>query len=466
MRILFLVLYLLTIVTIIFVERKSPTEAVLWVMVVVCLPYVGLVLYLIFGSTMAIKMTAYARKKRLGECQPEQRTREVLENGYPLSDEDRQVIAFNRAYNDSRLTCYDDAKIFTTGQSHYRQLFSDIAKAKSCIYVEFYTIHHDEMGEALVEALTKKAGEGVKVLVMLDFLANVSTPGKMFAPLRKAGGKVVRVKPYLTHYRSHRKIVVIDHETAYIGGMNMGAKYADLDKVKTPWRDTQVRLTGMCASVLDEYFLTDWLCSVPRRQWQNTISYVESLPHMVHEENENLCQFIVGGVDTRKESVKMCYLSMIRSAKHRIRIQTPYFIPDASILDALKTAAAAGVQIQLMIPGIEASFFLDPVTRYYCGQLLEYGAEVYRYQGYVHAKTMVIDEEMCCIGSVNMDMRSLQVDDEICGVFYANELACRYSTLYDRDLERCQQYSYEEFQSRSAGKRLAESVFLLFAPLM
>ena len=162
----------------------------------------------------------------------------------------------------------------------------------------------------------------------------------------------------------------------------------------------------------------------------------------------------------------MCYLSMIRSAKRRIRIQSPYFIPDASILDELKTAAATGVEIEVMIPGVESSFFLEPVTTYYVGQLMEYGAKVYRYQGYIHAKTMVVDEEVCCIGSVNMDVRSLQVDDEVCGVFYANALVRQYSTIFDEDIRHCTPYTWQQFLERPASEKLRESIFLPFAPLM
>lgn len=180
----------------------------------------------------------------------------------------------------------------------------------------------------------------------------------------------------------------------------------------------------------------------------------------------SLCQFIVGGVDTDKEAVKMCYLSMIRSAKTRIRIQSPYFIPDASVLDALKTAAASGVEIELMIPGIKASFFLDPVTNYYSGQLLEYGTKVYKYKWYIHAKTMTIDDELCCVGSVNMDMRSLMVDDEVCGVFYENSLVQEYRGIYDKDISKCVPYTWEQFRSRSRKERITESIFLPFAPLM
>lgn len=185
-----------------------------------------------------------------------------------------------------------------------------------------------------------------------------------------------------------------------------------------------------------------------------------------YEITPSLCQFIAGGVDTDKEAVKMCYLSMIRSAKKRIRIQSPYFIPDASVLDALKTAAASGVEIELMIPGIKASFFLDPVTNYYSGQLLEYGTKVYKYKGYIHAKTMVIDEELCCIGSVNMDMRSLMLDDEVCGVFYENQLVQKYNAIYDQDIENCIPYTWEHFKERNKKERVLESIFLPFAPLM
>ena len=466
MKLALLLIYISLILGVIFLERKSPTEAVLWVLVLVCLPYVGVLLYLVFGSTMSIKITAWLRKKRLRQCHPGFAT-DSAELPGNLSEEDAQVIRFNRAYNCSELTCYDDYRIYTDGESHYRQLFADIRQARECIYVEFYTIQHDVMGEEFVRILSEKAREGVRVMVLCDFIANVSTPSSMFRPLREAGGRVIRVKPFLTHYRSHRKIVVIDHEVSYIGGMNIGKQYANLGKKKNPWRDTQIRMVGSgCSAVLDRYFLTDWLCAIRRRDWDETVRYVDSIPCAGHRQNENLCQFIVGGVDTNKESVKMCYLSMIRSAKRSIRIQTPYFIPDASILDALKTAAAAGVRIELMIPGIKASFFLDPVTTYYSGQLLEFGAKIYKYRGYIHAKTMVIDDELCCIGSVNMDMRSLMVDDEICGVFYADSLVEQYNRIYDRDIESCDSYALEQYLTRSSLERFQEGFFLLFAPLM
>ena len=234
-----LILYIATILAVIFVERKNSTEAILWVLVMICIPYAGILLYLVFGSTTAIKLTSVFRRKRLSKRLPAAKAPQDLLTGQQFSDEDLQVMQFNTNYNNSPVTCYDDYQLFITGETHYRALFQDIKEAKENIYVLFYAIHHDVMGEALVKILTEKAKEGVTVLVMCDFIANLSTPYKMFKPLADAGGKVIRVKPYLTHYRSHRKIVAIDHKIGYIGGMNIGKQYANLAKKKNPWRDTQ-----------------------------------------------------------------------------------------------------------------------------------------------------------------------------------------------------------------------------------
>lgn len=466
LKIILFIIYIATILAVIFWERKNPTEAMLWVFVMVCLPYAGMVLYLVFGSTTAIKLTSVFRRRRLSRRLPAAKESQDLLTGQKFSEEDLQVMQFNANYNNSPVTCYDDHQLFIDGESHYRALFRDIKDAKENIYVLFYTIHHDVMGESLVRALTEKAEEGVTVLVMCDFIANLSTPRKMFKPLVEAGGKVIRVKPYLTHYRSHRKIVTIDHRIGYIGGMNIGKQYANMAEKKNPWRDTQIRLTGACTATLDACFMTDFLCAVRRRDWEDMVKHMESIHLPQRRRSPNLCQFVVGGVDNDREAVKMNYLSMIRSAKKKIRIQSPYFIPDASVLDALKTAAASGVEIELMIPGIKASFFLDPVTTYYAGQIMEFGARVYKYHGYIHAKTMTIDDELCCIGSVNMDMRSLMVDDEICGIFYANDLVQEYIRIFKNDIQNCDPYLYDQLLKRGRKEKIAECVFLPFAPLM
>lgn len=466
LHLLLFLLYIIPILLVIFAERKSPTEVMLWVFVMLCLPYVGTILYLIFGNTVSIKLTAFIRNTRLKKRLPNLQRLALNVDETALSETDRQVAHFNWIYNRGALSCYETAKFLTSGKEHYEKLFEDIHQAQKYIFIEFYTIHNDFVGEELVKALAEKAKQGVSVLVLCDFIANLSTPRKMFLPLINAGGKVIRLKPYLTHYRSHRKIVTIDHRISYIGGMNIGKQYVNLHQKKTPWRDTQIRMVGACTSILDEYFLTDWLLAADRKDWNQTVAQLEKISMIQYQPTDKLCQFILGGVNNDKQSAKMCYLSMIRSAKKRILIQSPYFIPDSSILDALKVASASGVKVVLMIPGVKASFFLDPETNACAGQLLAYGAAVYKYRGYIHAKTMVIDDEICCVGSVNMDIRSLMVDDEICGVFYSNDLTMEYLRIFNCDLSNCDEYTLEDFEQRSCKERIAESIFLPFTPLM
>ena len=317
--------------------------------------------------------------------------------------------------------------------------------------------------------LTKKASEGVKVWVMFDFLANVRSTPLMFRKLKKAGGVVKRLKPLIHHFRSHRKIVVIDNKIGYIGGMNVGDKYAGFNKKKTPWRDTQIRLQGDCICELQEYFLKDWVCCISKRQGLAMMSDFIKTAQEIRQKPRTggvPCQFVTGGVDTDEKSIEMCYLSLIRSAEKSIKIQTPYFIPTSSVLDSLKVAAASGVDVEIMIPGISSSFFLEPVTRHYCGQMLAVGAKVLRYKGYIHAKTITIDDQLCCLGSVNMDVRSLSLDDEICGVFYDKDFVAKHLLIFENDMKNCFEYQLEEFEKRDNWKRFAEHVFLLAAPLM
>ena len=473
------IIHLLIIIAVVFIEHKKPAEAMIWVLLIIILPVVGPILYVMLGSTLGIKLIRFYRSRKLEEYANVPLTRaldqtkdEAFLADLPLSQKDKREIEFNLNYNQSPLTFAETADLYLNGVTHYEALWADIAKAEKQILVEFHTIHDDHVGRSFVAALAKKAEEGVEVMVLYDFLANILSPKRMWNPLIKAGGEVHRVKPFLTHYRNHRKIVVVDDKIAYIGGMNIGKQYIGESK-KTPWRDTQVRVTGEAVAILHYQFLRDWVTSVNRKTYRNLHDdfYIEELHVDVGSPVSALpqqipCQFIVGGVDKDNEAIKITYLSLIQNARTNIRIQSPYFIPDASILDALKVAAASGVEIEIMMPGISASFFLTPVSRWYLGQLLPLGVKVYIYDGYVHAKTLVVDDEMACIGSVNIDVRSLELHDEICGIFYDNLFTARNIQVFEHDKLRCRPYTYEDFQSRSLWDKIKERFFLLLAPLM
>lgn len=248
--------------------------------------------------------------------------------------------------------------------------------------------------------------------------------------------------------------------------MNVGEKYANMDKIKTPWRDTQIRLTGKCSGILDGMFFSDWYCAVRKRELPSADKSFDKVLNHNYSSGDKPCQIITSGVENNKESIKLSYLSMIRSAKNKIRIQTPYFIPDSSIMDSLKTALCSGVEIEIMVPSIKSGPHIEPLTTYFCGELMSYGAKIYKYKGYIHAKTLTVDNEMCCIGSVNMDMRSLCVDDEICSIFYDYQLVSEYNRIYNNDLDNSYEYMLSDYNNRSNLERFSEKILLLFVPIL
>ena len=463
---LVLILYM-----IFFSKKEKSALKVLWCFVFATNPYVGLVLYLIFGSTIVSSRLERRSKKRLydrGYTELPGRVNgtsfENEESG--LSDISRDIAKFTYNYCHVPMSAYETEKIFTTGSSHYQQLFQDIRSAEHSVCILFYEIENDYIAREFMDLLTEKAASGVPVFLMTDYLTGVGYFGRMARKLRKSGGEVIRVQPYLTHYRNHRKIVVIDHKTAYIGGMNIGKRFQNEDKVKTPWRDTQIRLTGCAVADLEAYFLMDWFCNIPRK-WMDREEHVadDYFAAGVGSGNEP-CQFVTGGPTSKKESIRMVYLTMIRSARESIRIQSPYFVPDETILDALRTAASSGVSVEIMVPGVSSSFFLTPVTTYYCDEMLRCGAKIYRYNGYIHAKTITVDGKVCSIGSANMDYRSLFLDDEVIGLFYDCPVVQEYEQIYSEDITYCTTADPEEYRGRSGHWRRKTAFYRRFEYLL
>lgn len=475
-HIILLIIFIINIaliLSVVFIEHKNPNEAVLWIAVLTIFPIVGIIFYLIFGSTLGIKIRYLIREHKLSKGyykyvyeQLNQVKSRYIYSEDPMKNNLKGMVEFNLNYSHGLITKYNEIETIISGKEKYNRLFKDIKEAQKSIHIEYYSIHNDEVGIALVEALTKKAEQGLDIKVMFDKMGSITTPMKMFNPLIKSGGKVRSVKPYFTHYRNHRKIVVIDGKIAYIGGMNIGKQYANLGKKKNPWRDTHIRIRGDGVYVLQYYFLGDWIFANKKENIDFYNKNIEVL-FPTHNINNYLpCQFVEGGVNTEKESIKMSYLKMITSAKDRILIQSPYFIPDSSIFDALKMALASGVKVEVMLPEIKASFFLQPVGDYYIDKLLEYGIKIYKYKGYIHAKTLSIDGLVTCIGSVNLDIRSLQVDDEICGFIYDENFTRKHELIFENDKKSCNELDYEKFIDRGFWRKAQERFYRLFEPLM
>lgn len=462
-----LIVNAITVFSIVFLEQKKPLDGLAWVLVVTLLPGLGMLLYLVFGSTIRIKIMYHIRQRDLthdldiimqkadtvGECQLNS-----------LDEVQQTNASFNHRYNHCQTVVYNSVDIITRGKEKYDRLFRDIKEARNSINILYYGFHNDRIGNQLVDLLTEKAMEGVSVRLLIDGIGSFFTPKKMFSALRMAGGKVCKIKPSLTHFRNHRKIVVIDGLIGYTGGMNIGNKYLGGFRNKSPWRDTQLRIKGDAVYSLQYLFYYD-LYFVDSKEKIDKIELKTAFPG--HDVEEHLpCQVVGGGIETDRQVIKMTYVKLINSAKKSIILQTPYFIPDDAVFSALQLALASGVEVLLMIPAQRSGLFLEAATFYYIDLLLPFGLKVYRYNGYLHAKTITVDESVTLIGTANMDVRSLELDDEVCVVFYNEAFTKKHLEIIRNDIHLSERLDIEAFQSRPLHVRMKEKFVKLFSPLL
>lgn len=459
------------ILSVIFIEHKKPAESLLWVLLLIIFPVLGFVLYMAFGFSFRYKMMMLTKKRRI-ECGNRKLFYNNLKNAkdYDIfkintESEMQDIASFNLNYSRSRLLINNTADIIIKGSNKYKMLFSDIDNAKHSIHVLYFLIHNDSTGNEFIERLTKKAKEGVSVKVLYDGLSNINIPYKIFKPLTEAGGEVKRLKAYITHYRNHRKIVVIDGKIGYTGGMNIGDEYANISEHKPFWRDTHLRFEGDAVYMLQYYFLYDWFYIANSKE-----KYLEKKIIMDYFPDHNIdaylpCQIVASGADYDCGHIKMGFLKMIYSAKQKIRIQSPYFIPNESIMEAIAIMASCGVKIELMVPS-KASYIITMTNNYYINRLIDYGVKVYLYNGYIHSKTLSVDGMVTSIGTANMDYRSMDVDDELTVFFYDKKFTQRHENIFESDKKNSVELNYEAFYKRSYIKKGIEKLCRLFAPLM
>ena len=326
------------------------------------------------------------------------------------------------------------------------------------------------LGKRLVAALTKKAKQGVKVRVLYDDLGSRGLRPSFFKELKAAGGEVevffpskLRLINLRLNYRNHRKLVIIDGKIGYVGGFNVGDEYLGLVPRFGYWRDTHLRIQGFAVYAIQTRFILDW----NQASDKSDISYEqEHFPEPVLTGNSTM-QIVTSGPDSEWEQIKLGYIKLISMAKKTICIQTPYFIPDASVLDALKIACLSGVDVILMIPNKPDHPFVYWATLSHIGELLSFGGRVYIYDnGFIHAKTIVIDHEISSVGTANIDVRSFKLNFEVNAFIYDKEIAEKLDDAFREDVALSRELTLDDYHQRSKWIRFKESISRLLSPIL
>ena len=266
------------------------------------------------------------------------------------------------------------------------------------------------------------------------------------------------------NYRNHRKIVVIDGEIGYVGGINIGDEYLGLDKTKSPWRDTHLKIIGSAVASLQLQFLMDWQYLIDEKMdEQEAIEKFFSVRKLY---GKSPVQIVSSGPDSPAQQIKYSFVKLISKAKKTLYVQTPYLIPDDTIIDGLKIAVNSGVDVRVMIPAIPDKKFVYYATLSYVEELLLSGIRVYRYDGFLHSKMLVSDGSACTLGTTNMDLRGFNLAFEINAFIYDSYFSKECEKMFLNDINSCSEFELESFKKRSLWLKFKESIFRLLSPLM
>ncbi|MDT2845289.1 MULTISPECIES: cardiolipin synthase [Enterococcus] len=460
---------------IVFRERRETAQTWAWLLVLMFIPILGFILYIFFGRGISKdKIFDLKMQGKIGMNLEIEEDKRALKRGLyphpPTGQADvRQLIYMLTVSEGTLYTTQNEVTLFTDGREKFDALIDDINHAQNHIHLEYYIYRSDDLGVELRDALIVAAQRGVKVRVLLDAWGSTQVSLSFFDELKKNGGEVAfffpLFVPYINpriNYRNHRKIVVIDGQIGYTGGFNVGNEYLGLVKKFGYWRDNHLRIYGEAVYSLQNRFLMDW-----NSQHTNEVSYSPNFFPMIDSTGEMAVQIVTSGPDSEHEQIKMTYLKMISLAKREILIQTPYYIPDGSIHEALKLALLAGVKIHLQIPNKPDHPLVYWATYSFAAELIEYGAIVETYEnGFIHAKTMIIDGGVVSVGSANIDVRSFRLDFEVNTLVYDERMASQVRKAFFDDSNVSKQLTREIYENRGTVIKLKEGLARLVSPLL
>lgn len=463
-------LYIFLIASFIFLERRSPVSTVSWLLIFVVFSYLGIVIYFFLGRDMSKKKVfkLYQEEKDLMREIKSEEAKADQDGSLDLriDGEMSELIHLNNQTDDENVTFNNKVDFLLDGAGKFASLEADLENAEEEINMLYFIYKNDNLGRTIRDILIRKAEEGIKVRLLLDDVGSRRVKGKFFEELRKAGGMVSFSFPAPLYFnvnnRNHRKITVIDRKTAYIGGFNIGDEYLGLSSKMGYWRDSHLRIQGSSINSILVRFILDW------RNAGNKDFVIDNdtFKRIARVGNTGI-QIISSGPDTKLNKIKLAYMEMIHQAKKTIYIQTPYFVPDEAFMESLKMALLKGVEVKMMIPNKKDHIFVYWATYSYIGDLLPYGLKAYSYNnGFLHAKTIMIDSKILSVGSANLDERSFKLSFECNAFLYGKETGSEYEEIFRKDLEFCTEITKEIYQKRSLGVKLKEAISRLISPIL
>ncbi|QYR24276.1 cardiolipin synthase [Paenibacillus sp. sptzw28] len=471
--VLALLIFIFQIATILILEFRRPSKMVAWLLISFILPIIGFVLYYFLAQEYQRRRTV--RKSRviaeamrlqaLMRCTLVHRAGDMSNKQFVHQE---RLFRLLQSMTLSPITGCNKTRVLTNGHDTYEAILEAIEKAKHHIHLDYYTIRSDNIGGRFKDALIRKAEEGIEVRIIYDGVGSLELDGRFLSEIEKAG---IQTECFLTprlaffdkriNYRNHRKIVIVDGLTGFIGGINIGDEYLGGNPKLGYWRDTHIQITGDAVYFLQDVFMRDWWYTAKER-----LSGEQYLPKHGCLGTEQV-QIVSSGPNSTVDAILECVFSAIAVAKSRIYISTPYFIPDPSVLMGLRIAALSGVDVRLIIPYVADSRLVLAATLSYVEDLLDAGVRVYRYKkGFIHAKVLLVDDLLALVGSANFDMRSFFSNFELNALLFDDKAIKRLDDDFLQDLKDSEELNLSRFKRRPRWQKAGEAIARMLSPLL
>lgn len=461
-------IYIVGLAFLIFIDHHPPQVTIAWLMVFLVSSYIGFIAYILFGRNLLKRRNARKKKQATGQSVA------ALHHGCDEKmldlETDQDILKVKRLLMKSSRSCiYRDNQvdIFSDGTDKFERLFDDLTKASQHIHIEYFIIKDDYVGGLLKQILVQKAKAGVEVRLIYDAVGSWRLSKSYVRELVDAGVKVEAFYPVVLpvlsrelNYRNHRKIVVIDGQIGYVGGVNVGDEYIGLDKKFGYWRDSHLRYTGSGVQALQKIFLNDWYYLT-----DNLLLDSKYFPEPIETANEEM-QLVESGPDDNWEAIKQAFFTIITGATKSLWITTPYLVPDESILMSLRNAALSGVDVRIILPQKADHFLVFWATKDNLETLLRDGVRIYLYgKGFIHSKTILADHKVASIGTANLDNRSMGINYEVNAFLYSEPSIKRLESDFLQDLRHSHELNLSQYEERPVWNKFLESVGRLFSPL-
>jgi cardiolipin synthase len=465
----------LGVVAALLTDDRDPTVVLAWLFVIVLVPIVGVVAYFFVGRNL--------RRETRGQL--ERGRRETGEEDRGLEP----VTAANRAFSEAAVRALDgfpgqrvesagrreggtvplpadSLRLYFAGADKFDDLLEDLRAARERIELMYLIWEKDELTAEVTAVLRERLAAGVQVHVLYDWLSSLPYKKDELEELAAAGASVAACykRPRQLNYRNHMKMVVVDGEAVYSGGMNMGQEYIDGGARFDVWRDTHFRMTGPVVAAYLQLFADTWRANGGADDVRTDVP-AAIRPHAPGQGVP--VQVLHSSVSTPFSTIRDVFVVALTTARERVWIQSPYFVPDEPLLTAMCVAASSGVDVRLMMTGVPDKKLPFNAAHAYFPTVLEAGVRVFTFEaGFLHAKTVTVDEELVVVGTCNWDVRSLILHDEVVSVVYDDQVARTFAEQYEKDLAQCAEVTLEQLAALGRWARLRNSLARLTSRLL